>query len=237
MKSSKQSSPEQGFPRECYWEKVLYFDDTGSLGKNTKFCVSKNRRAARWVSSFCFWLIAFSAVRVGEAMHPGPREHGTWQIGTFNPSGLAHRSDIVAQLDGDFWGVTETHLSRLMFQKFVRGLRCQSSPFCNVIPGHDCPIRSRSEVAGSFTGVAAITKWPCRALPHEIPGELYQTARIQVVGVCIRNLWITVGLLYGIPHSTSHLHSRFQTEQLLSSLIDRVGAQVKGPRIIMVGIL
>ena len=165
------------------------------------------------------------------------RSKRTWdlanQIGTFNPSGLAHRSDVVAQLDGDFLGVTETHLSRLMFQKFVRGLRCQSSPFCNVIPGHDCPIRSRSEVAGSFTGVAAITKWPCRALPHDIPSDLYQTARIQVVGVCIRNLWVTVGILYGIPHSTSHLHPRYQTEQLLSSLIDRVGAQVKGPRIIM----
>ena len=92
-----------------------------------------------------------------------------WTLGTFNPSGLAHRADLVAHLDGDFWGVTETHLSPLAKQKFVRGLRCQSSPFCNVVSGFDCPIRSRSEVAGSFTGVAALSRWPCRALPHQNP--------------------------------------------------------------------
>ena len=190
-------------------------------------------RVAGWCRSFCFWLVTFNGFRIGEASHPGPTGSDTWSLGTFNPSGLAHRADVVANLDGDFWGVTETHFSQIAYQKFVRGLRCQSSPFCSVVPGHACPNRSRSEVAGGFTGVAALTRWPCRALPHDIPIDLYQTARLQVVGVCIRNLWLTIGIMYGFPHSTSHLHPRFQTEQLLSSLIDRVGMQTVGPRVIM----
>lgn len=205
-----------------------------AMGKNnSRCCIRLSPLTAFWPLVRCFWLVVFCQCRLGEAANPGPVSKSCWTLGTFNPSGLAHRADLIAHLDGDFWGVTETHLSPLAKQKFVRGLRCQSSPFCNVVSGFDCPIRSRSEVAGSFTGVAALSRWPCRALPHQIPIELYQTSRIQTVGVCIHNLWINVGIMYGFPYSTTHLHPHFQTESLLSSLIDRIGQQCHGPRVIM----
>ena len=210
-------------------------------GRSCDGRVRSNSNRYKWFSlpaalkSFtqCFWLVVLCQCRLGEATNPGPVSDKSWTLGTFNPSGLAHRADLIAKLDGDFWGVTETHLSSIAKQKFVRGLRCQSSPFRNVVSGQDCPIRSRSEVAGSFTGVAALSRWPCRAIPHHIPLELYQTSRIQTVGVCIHNLWISVGIMYGFPYSTTHLHPRYQTEQLLSSLIDRIGTQCHGPRVIM----
>ena len=129
--------------------------------------------------------------------------------------------------------MTETHLSRIGYQKFVRGLRCNKSSFIHVVPGKHCPFRARSSEAGDFTGVAALSRWPCRALPHSIPPAIYDTSRVQVVGTCIHGLWITIGILYGTPKSTSHLHPKFHTEQHLEALIDRVACQTSGPRILM----
>ena len=41
------------------------------------------------------------------------------------------------------------------------------------------------------------------------------------------------GFFYGVPKSTSHLHPKFQTEQYLEALIDRVACQTTGPRVVM----
>lgn len=176
------------------------------------------------------WFLQF--IRVGEASHPGPPKSAEWTVGTFNPNGLAHRADVVSSIPGDFWGVTETHLSGIGYQKFVRGLRCNKSNFIHVVPGKHCRL-NRSNEAGDFTGVAALSKWPRRALPHSIPPAIYDTSRVQVVRTCIHGLWITAGILYGTPKSTSHLHPKFHTEQHLETLIDRVACQTVGPRIVM----
>ena len=189
----------------------------------------RNHAFSVWVTCLCF----LQCIRYGEATHPGPNSQAEWSIGTFNPNGLAHRADVVSDLSGDFWGVTETHLSRIGFQKFTKGLQCNKSKFKYVIPGKPCPLRARSQEAGDFTGVAALSKWPCRSLPHSIPPIIYDSSRVQVVGVCIQSVWVTVGILYGFPKSTTHLHPKFCTEQHLEALIDRVACQTVGPRIIM----
>lgn len=171
-------------------------------------------------------------LRIGEAQHPGPQFH-EWTIGTFNPCGLDNKADVAALITGDFWGVTETHLSQHGVSKFKRGLRCNRSKFHHVVPGKPCPLHSRSEVVGNHSGVLAMSQWPCRALPNSIPSVIYDSARVQVVGVSIYGLWITVGICYGFPKSTSHLHPKFCTEQHLEALIDRVACQAQGPRVIM----
>lgn len=173
----------------------------------------------------------FFLFRVGEAQHPGPSQE--WTLGTFNSSGVAHRADVIAPLHGDFWGMVETHLSPISAKQFTRGLQCSKSSYKYLVQGFPCPLRTRSSHAGDFTGVSALSKWPCRALPHSFPDELYQTSRLQVVGVCLQQMWITVGMLYGLPKSVHHKHPRFQTDVLLEALVDRVGAQSTGPRAIM----
>ncbi len=178
-------------------------------------------------------MVFLGILRIGEAKHPGPTCSSEWTLGTFNPCGLDNKADIAAQQQGDFWGVTETHLSRHGVAKFKKGLRCNRTDFRYVVPGKPCPLHSRSDVVGNHSGVLAMSKWPCRALPNDLPAEIFDTARTQVVGVAIHGLWITVGLCYGYPKSTTHLHPKFCTEQHLEALVNRVACQSHGPRVIM----
>ena len=197
--------------------------------RNQAFVINKKGTRFGFSRSWCLlWMLG--SLRVGEASHPGPEE---WILGTFNPSGVAHRVDIITSLPGNLWGVSETHLSPVATRQFVRGLQCAKAPYKNVIPGYPCPIRARSETAGDFTGVAAISTGACRALPHSFSQDLYETSRIQVVGALVQQVWITAGLIYGYPKSNRHQHPRFQTDVLLEALVDRIGAQTSGPRVIM----
>ena len=182
-----------------------------------------------WLTSFLF----LGCVRYGEALHPGPQCSTEWSLGTFNPTGVTAKADLISRLSGDVWGVTETHLSYEGFRKFRHGLSCNRAPFPYCVPGAHCPLRKRSQEVGSFSGVMCLSRWPVRALPHSIEDSLFASARVQIYGVCINQLWITMGLVYGYPDSSLHQYPRYQTDILLEQVVDRVALQTKGPRVIM----
>jgi len=50
--------------------------------------------------------------------------------------------------------------------------------------------------------------------------------------MAVADTWVTVGLLYGLPCNAHHKQARFQTDVLLSELVDRVACQATGPRAI-----
>ena len=170
------------------------------------------RKPGRGMSMFAFWMTFLFLWRVGEANNPGPDD--SWTLGTFNPSGVTSKADVIGQLGGDFWGMCETHLSDIGRRRFVHALRCQKSRWTHVVPGAPCPLRSRSEEVGTFKGVASISSWPTRALAHSLNDGWYQSARVQVVGTFIHQLWVNVAIVYGFPYSRTHHAPRFQTEQL-----------------------
>ena len=178
-------------------------------------------------------LIMHATFRIGEAANPGTDDFPVWTVGTCNPTGLTSKSDIVSVMDGDFWGMTETHLSHVGVRHLRTALRSQNSEFKYFVPGAPCELRPNSDSIGNFTGVAALSKWPTRALPHDLDQQWYNSARVQIVGSCIESLWIQIAIVYGYPYSTSHRFPRFQTEQLLEGVVDRIGLQTTGPRIVM----
>ena len=61
--------------------------------------------------------------------------------------------------------------------------------------------------------------------------DQYASSRLQVAGVAVQDVWVIVGMLYGFPCNASHKQAKFQTESMLSELIDKVACQC-GPRII-----
>ena len=206
---------------------------------DSSFGLSRNqgRKSFGNSKSFHFWmllLICQATIRIGEASNPGPPGQGfSWTVGTCNPTGLTSKYDIVASLEGDFWGMTETHLSQVGVRHLKTALQCQQSSFKYFVPGAPCTVRSNSETVGNFTGVAALSKWPTRALPHDLDPSWYQSSRVQIVGTCIASLWIQIGIVYGFPYSNTHRFPKYQTDQLLEGLVDRIGLQTTGPRIIM----
>ena len=50
--------------------------------------------------------------------------------------------------------------------------------------------------------------------------------------MAVNEVWVTVGMLYGLPGNAAHKQARHQTDALLAELVDRVGAQATGPRVI-----
>eukprot|EP00435_Cladocopium_sp_Y103_P054503 s775_g17.t1 len=170
-------------------------------------------------------------LRVGEATHPGPMPVPGWQFGLCNPSGLNSKTDHVAAMQGDIWVVSETQLSKLGFSKFQQGLKALKSPWKYVVPGAACPERGPT-ATGTHSGVMLLSQHPARALPHSFDVDMYASARVQVAGVVLHGVWVTVGMLYGVPCNANHKQAKFQTECMLDSLVDRVACQSCGPRII-----
>ena len=168
---------------------------------------------------------------MGEASHPGPQTVSTWTLGIANPSGLNGKLDQINHLEGDSWILSETQLSQQGISSFVKGLKMLRSPWKSVVPGAPSPARQRTDT-GTHTGVMFLSKYPARALPHTFDKAVYDSARIQVVGMSVAETWVTIGLLYGIPENAHHNQARYQTDAFLAELVDRVGCQTTGPRVI-----
>ena len=199
--------------------------------KKGRFLHSNIRTCSKFRLLVCL-ICLFTNVRIGEASHPGPNpEPESWQLGTFNPSGLANKVDHVDALPGECWFGCETHLTQLGFKKFCNGLRALQSPFRFVQPGAFCSHRSSPEV-GNYSGVVALSKQPIRPLPHVFDESLFASARLQVFGGNFFGQWVQCGVVYGYPDSAQHLQRSFQTECLLDAIITRIADQAVGPRVI-----
>lgn len=175
-------------------------------------------------------LVLCCAMRIGEALHPGPVSD-SWTCGLFNPSGLSTKVDFLSQIPLDVMLGSETHLTRSGLSRLRSGLRAQKSAFTSVVTGAPCTQQVEAD-AGTYAGVIVLSKYPARSLPHSIGVDVYNTARVMVCGISIRQMWVQVGVAYGYPHSVQHKHRTYKTECLLEELILRIGHQSKGPRII-----
>lgn len=188
------------------------------------------------VSSFAtcipkWWFFLCLLSQCGEAANPGPCPNASWQVGIFNPSGLNSKLTQAASLEGDVWFASETHLSQQGIRWFRKGLRGLKSSYKYVVPGAPCASRSQSDVGG-YSGVLAMSSLPLKALPHAIPEDIFLTGRCQVVGFVAQDIWIQAGIMYGFPDSPQHLERTFQTDTILSELVQRIAIQSSGPRLI-----
>ena len=192
-------------------------------------CSRSGVRLSWWLTVM---LVLQGNFRVGEASHPGPsRTDCCWHLGVANPSGLNGKLDQVNHMGGDVWLLSETQLSQHGVAKFHKGLKMLKSPWRYAVAGAPCSMRSRTDT-GNHSGVMVLSKMPARALAHDFSGDAYTSARVQVVGLAVADVWVTLGVLYGVPCNAQHKQARFQTDALLADLVDRVACQATGPRAI-----
>ena len=133
-------------------------------------------------------LLCLSFLHRGEALNPGPfedevkRGDRSWSMGTFNPSGLGGKHQVLSSYlnNGDLWAVTETHLTSQGLRSFRQGLKWSDSEFSHCIGGHPVPLRSHSCATGSWNGVAVISKSPTRAVPVAWSDHVFETSRVQL---------------------------------------------------------
>ena len=96
------------------------------------FCQPMKPMQFRCIRRWYFAIAFLSFLHSGEATNPGPHTSDShWYLGTFNPSGLNGKQQIIAEyLDfGDIWAVSETHLSSKAMFAFRKGLRTSENPF------------------------------------------------------------------------------------------------------------
>ena len=192
---------------------------------------------ATWLPGSCSclkrWIriiACLSFLHLGEATNPGPDSRGSeqlwWHLGTFNPSGLNGKQQIIAEhlSYGDVWAISETHLSSRAMFAFRRGLHASSNPYKYVVAGHPTPLRPHSEHSGTWSGVAVMSKHPTRAIPIEWSPDIFQTSRIQMVATLCHDLWVTGVVVYGEPPGQFHPAAREHTDRLVSQAIDAVAS-------------
>ena len=180
---------------------------------------------------FVFLMAMGFLVRIGEAANPGPYGDSTWQFGIFNASGWNAKTDQLSVLPGHAWVGSETHLTAQGVSNLKKGLKALQSDYKYVIPGEPCRPRGQTDI-GTYAGVALLSKFPSRKLPHDIDASLMATSRLQVAGMFVHGLWIQIGMCYGYPTGLTHRQPLVQTECLLDALVERIGCQTQGPRIV-----
>ena len=179
-----------------------------------------------WFLSLFLWT---SLCRIGEASHPGP------VIGTFNPTGVMGKSELINELPGPaLWGISETHLSAQGIPKFKKELTF-GAPGLKFVPGCPAPDLATSlhTVGGKSSGVGILSAWPCRALTNNWAASDWNTARIQVGATLINDVWFKMGVAYGYAGDTYTRSTMAKTDHVLHLLTERIVHQSHGPRAIV----
>ena len=200
------------------------------FGVAASCCQSSVRcRQVFWPYLFVFTLLC----RVGEATNPGPT-NPQFTLGAFNPSGLKGKGPyIVSQLaEGDIWAISETHLCSQSLQAFRASLHFANSQFKYCIAGHPVPAEENRVFHAAWRGVTVLSKFPTRAVPHQMPPGIFESARTVSTTTLTQDVWITGGVVYGEPESSSYPHQKIHNEALLHNVANQVCHLHKGPRYI-----
>ena len=221
----------------CVAISVLYLaascQDSVLLSRSHSIEVARRRRKFDQVPTFFRLVFVLSLCRLGEASNPGPRQvETTFRLGTFNPSGLNGKASVLqhALPPADCWLVSETHLSSRAFHNFKASLRFEKSLYRFCIPGHHAPARAHSHMAGSYKGVALLSKHPSRSIPAGWSVDVQTSSRVLYAASQVHSLWITFGLLYGEPQSPQHPLCREHNDKLLHAVATQVCFKARGPR-------
>ena len=196
--------------------------------------MSQPHRAANVLKRFWIFVLVFFGLgcRVGEAKTPGPHDPAAetaWSLGVCNPSVLLGKGTLLSSLGSDIVAVSETHLtsvSRSMLQASLK----TTSQYKHVVSGAPLPPRTSAGHAGTYSGVAVVSKVPTRALGSDWPPDMYETGRVQVAGSFVNHMWVTGGVLYGYPQGKTHPKALERTNALLEHLVDHMVFHATGPR-------
>ena len=107
--------------------------------------------------------------------------------------------------------------------------RSTNSKFKHVLTGAPLLPRSDASDAGSWSGVAFTSAYPCRSLAVAWPPDIYETSRIQLSSFYTPASWISGAVVSGYPEGRTHPNARPRTERLLDFALDRLLLQ-PGPR-------
>eukprot|EP00435_Cladocopium_sp_Y103_P057880 s1104_g20.t1 len=157
--------------------------------------------------------------RLGEATHPGPSELLT--VGSTNPGGLPRKEPLAIEQGCGIWSYSETHLSSVTQKSTARALKACASKVdrhVRVHYGAPAPLRSRSNWAGTYTGVATTSDFCSKSLQVEWPAEIWSSGRVLATQHFVGNQMITVVTVYGLPRGPTWPRAASLTNDILEHI-------------------
>ena len=140
------------------------------------------------------------ATVLGRLIHPGPYKHLV--IGSTNPGGLRSKEALAVAQGPGIWTYSETQLSaftQVSSGKALRHAARQTNRLLRTHFGAPAPLRSRSDWAGTWTGVACTSDFSSKHLQIDWPVDLWNSGRVLATQHQIGCHNITVVSLYGLP--------------------------------------
>eukprot|EP00438_Fugacium_kawagutii_P025565 Skav230000 [mRNA] locus=scaffold17:139230:143765:- [translate_table: standard] len=144
------------------------------------------------------------------------------------------KSNTYKQMPAGLWGVAETHVTQLALPRIRQEIKHNQLPD-RFIPGAMAPPLSSTPgtLGGRATGVALLSRYPCRALTHTWPGHIWDSGRIVAGAAYLGSQWVKAGVAYGYAHNPHLPSTQQQTDEILSCLTDRIVFQSCGMRAIL----
>ena len=154
--------------------------------------------------------------RIGEASHPGP-----FTITTSNPGGLRTKEELLLTLGTGIHQLSETHLSSVTAPRAtarIKALGAQQSQCLRTLHGFPSELRTSSTWAGTWTGVASVSSFPCQKLDAPIPPEIWTSSRILLTQHFVAGQTINIANLYGYPRGPTWPRARMLTAEIMRFL-------------------
>ena len=147
--------------------------------------------------------VGHNGKRIGEASHPGPAAHPfQLRISTSNPGGLRGKEEHLMDLGPGIHQLSETHLSSITCissAKRCKYLAQQMNRRVSLTTGHPAALRTGSDWAGTWTGVATLSDFPKANTPLSWPTDIWATGRVQCTTHFIGQHRLLLVNLYGFP--------------------------------------
>eukprot|EP00438_Fugacium_kawagutii_P013643 Skav213116 [mRNA] locus=scaffold107:42137:49620:+ [translate_table: standard] len=182
-------------------------------------------------------------VRFGEADHPGPEldfdmppiPTNMVRIGCSNPGGLRGKEAVALSPGSGIWSYSETHLTHATQTSVAAVLRHSGSSLnrsVRLLTGAPVPLRSNSDTAGSWAGVAVQTDFPARELALPWQNGERSSGRVMVTRRLVHEVPFVISTCYGFAPGPTWPNNKALTTKLLQSLTKDVVIGGAGPRVI-----
>ncbi len=172
----------------------------------------------------------------GEALNPGPVDSDDDSIwfSFSNPSGLRSKESHLIDFGPGVHSCSETQLSSVTqpsCSNQLRALGRQQDRNLRVHLGAPAPLRSNSDWAGSWTGVATVSDFPSQEVRLPYPAER-ACGRLLVTQHFIGSVKFLHTVIYGYPPGPTWPHAKALTSSLLEVITNEIVLGAQGPRLV-----
>ena len=151
-----------------------------------------------------------------------------------NPSGVAGKERILAELPTGVWSISETQLSGVSQKPAIHrihGAGLEQHRNWHAVPGTAIPLRARSTHAGTWSGVLTLSELVTRNVQgHWDHGE-FDLGRAQITQSFYGPFSVLGTNLYARPRSPTWPHSLRDTNLMFDNAIREIALSRGGPRL------